>query len=255
MKRDFEFFAITDTGIKRNNNEDSIFVDEHSALFIVADGMGGHSSGEIASQMAVEEMATFFNNPNLNEESTWPYPYDDNLSFKGNKLKTAIAVANEKIQDYAESHFESRGMGTTVVALHKDKEKIFLAHVGDSRCYLLRDGKLILLTSDHSWVNEQVKLGILDEKDAQHHPFRNVITRALGTKAEALAEVTETSCKRGDLYLLCSDGLNSMVDDDSILRILSMSQSLEEIGKELVKKANEMGGEDNISIILIKVTS
>jgi protein phosphatase len=255
LKKEIEFYSITDPGIKRTNNEDSLLVDEKSYLFIVADGMGGHSSGEIASSIAVESIVDFFKNSTLSEDSTWPYSYDDNLSFIGNKLKTAISVANDKIQDYSQSHTESRGMGTTVVAIHKSGDKIYLAHVGDSRCYLLRDNDLSLLTSDHSWVNEQVRLGVLTESDAQHHPFRNVITRALGTKAEALPEVKEMVSKKGDLYLLCSDGLNSMVLDDEIKAVLASGKTLEEMGKTLVEKANQNGGEDNISLILLRILS
>ncbi len=255
MTKEFDFYPITNTGIKRTNNEDAFLVEENVNLFIVADGMGGHSSGEVASKIAVETIGKFFKDPNLNEETTWPYEYDDKISFLGNKLKTAIAIANEKIQEYSKEHTESRGMGTTVVALHKSHDRIILCHVGDSRCYLLRDKKLILLTSDHSWVNEQVKMGFLTESEAQRHPFRNVITKALGTKGEATAEVTEMNCQTGDLYLLCTDGLNSMVEDKEIEESLLSKQSLKEMGDLLIEKANKNGGEDNITLILVKIIS
>lgn len=240
-------------GVKRTNNEDAFLVEQEANLFVVADGMGGHSSGEVASKIAVETIGKFFKDPNLNEETTWPYEYDDKLSFLGNKLKTAIAIANEKIQEYSKDHIESRGMGTTVVALHKSGDRIILCHVGDSRCYLLRDKKLILLTSDHSWVNEQVKMGFLTESEAQHHPFRNVITKALGTKGEATAEVTEMNCKAGDTYLLCTDGLNSMITDSEIENILLNKNNLQEMGEALIDAANKNGGEDNITLILVKI--
>lgn len=255
MKKEIDFYSATNIGIKRSNNEDAFFVEPSVNLFVVADGMGGHSSGEIASKIAVETIGQFFKDPNLNEETTWPYEYDDKISFTANKLKTAINIANEKIQEYSKDHIESRGMGTTVVALHKMQDKIILCHVGDSRCYLLRDNKLLLLTSDHSWVNEQIKIGLLTESEAQKHPFRNVITKALGTKGEATAEVTEMNCKVGDTYLLCTDGLNSMVDDKDIETILLQNLSLKEKCDALIQAANSSGGEDNITLILLTILS
>ena len=248
-----EFSALTDTGIKRTNNEDSFLVMESKNLYAVADGMGGHSSGEIASKIAVETISDFFRNSEISEDSTWPYAYDDNISFEGNKLKTAVAVANEKIQEYAAQHPESRGMGTTVVAVLVLDSRLILCHVGDSRCYLLRDGRLSLVTSDHSWVNEQVKLGFLTEEEAQKHPFRNVITKALGTKGEATAEINETEGRAGDLLLLCTDGLNSMISDDEIAKIVSKDTGLEEKARSLIEAANSSGGEDNITLVLLKV--
>ena len=248
-----EFSALTDTGIKRTNNEDSFLVMESKNLYAVADGMGGHSSGEIASKIAVETISDFFRNSEISEDSTWPYAYDDNISFEGNKLKTAVAVANEKIQEYASEHPESRGMGTTVVAVLVLDSRLILCHVGDSRCYLLRDGKLSLVTSDHSWVNEQVKLGFLTEEEAQKHPFRNVITKALGTKCEATAEINETEGRSGDLLLLCTDGLNSMIPDSEIAKIVSKDTGLDEKARSLIDAANNAGGEDNITLVLLKI--
>ena len=248
-----EFSALTDTGIKRTNNEDSFLVMESKNLYAVADGMGGHSSGEIASKIAVETISDFFRNSEISEDSTWPYAYDDNISFEGNKLKTAVAVANEKIQEYASEHPESRGMGTTVVAVLVLDSRLILCHVGDSRCYLLRDGKLSLVTSDHSWVNEQVKLGFMTEEEAQKHPFRNVITKALGTKCEATAEINETEGRSGDLLLLCTDGLNSMIPDIEIAKIVSKDTGLDEKARSLIDAANNAGGEDNITLVLLKI--
>jgi PPM family protein phosphatase len=248
-----EYYALTDTGIKRTNNEDSYLVIEERNLYVVADGMGGHSSGEIASKIAVETISQFFKDSELTEDSTWPYAYDDNISFEGNKLKTAVAIANEKIQEYATEHPESRGMGTTVVAVLAMDSRLVLCHVGDSRCYLLRDGKFGLLTSDHSWVNEQVKLGFLSEEEAQRHPFRNVITKALGTKGEATAEINEMPGKEGDILLLCTDGLNSMITDDEIAKIVAEDTKLEEKARKLIDAANQNGGEDNITLVLMKI--
>lgn len=239
-------------GMKRTNNEDACAQAPELGLYVVADGMGGHSCGEVASQLAVGQIVHFFENAKLDEESTWPYAYDDTVSFQANKLRTAIAVANEKIQDYTAQHIESRGMGTTVVVglLHEDR--LVLAHVGDSRAYLYRGGTLQPLTSDHSWVNEQVRMGFLSLGEAQKHPFRNVITKALGTKGDAVADVVEVPMMSGDLVLLCTDGLNTMVSEEEITSILGENRELEAACDALVQAANGAGGEDNVTVLLIR---
>ncbi len=244
--------ALSDVGMKRTNNEDAYALRPDLGLYVVADGMGGHSCGEVASKIAVSQIVEFLENSRLDEESTWPYAYDDSLSFQGNKLKTAVSAANEKIQEYAGQHAESRGMGTTVVAAMVHDDRLIMSHVGDSRAYLFRGGALSALTSDHSWVNEQVKMGFLSQSEAQHHPFRNVITKALGTKGEALADVSETPLMAGDLVLLCTDGLNTMVSDEKIAKLLSEARDLEKACKALVEAANEGGGEDNVTVLLLR---
>ena len=244
--------ALTDVGMKRNNNEDSYALRPDLGLYIVADGMGGHSCGEVASKIAVSQIVEFLENSKLDAESTWPYIYDGSLSFEGNKLRTAVSAANEKIQEYAGQHAESRGMGTTVVAAMVHEDRLIMSHVGDSRAYMLRGGTLTALTSDHSWVNEQVKMGFLSQNEAQHHPFRNVITKALGTKGEATADVSETPMMAGDLVLMCTDGLNTMVPDEKIAMILAGARGLDEACKALISAANEGGGEDNVTVLLLR---
>jgi len=244
--------ALTNVGMKRTNNEDAYALRTDLGLYVVADGMGGHSCGEVASKIAVSQIVEFLENSRLDEESTWPYAYDDTISFQGNKLRTAVSAANEKIQEYAAEHAESRGMGTTVVAAMIHDDSLIMSHVGDSRAYLFRGGTLQALTSDHSWVNEQVKMGFLSQNEAQRHPFRNVITRALGTKGEALADVSETPLMAGDLVLLCTDGLNTMVADDKIVKLLHEARDLDKACKALVDAANEAGGEDNITVLLFR---
>lgn len=239
-------------GTRRSNNEDAFGLHEDLGLFVVADGMGGHSCGEVASAMAVESIATFFRHAHVDEESTWPYAYDDAFSFTANKLRTAISVANEKIHAHAQDHPESRGMGTTVVATAVNESTLSIAYVGDSRAYLIRDGALDLLTSDHSWVNEQVKLGHLSGDEAARHPFRNVITKALGTRDEAQPDLRDLEIRPGDRVLLCTDGLNSMLDDATILATASSEPEPSALCKKLVDLANEAGGEDNITVIVMK---
>lgn len=245
-------FGATDVGKKRSNNEDAYAIQEAQSLYVVADGMGGHSSGEVAAQMAVKQIISFFEAQSLNEDSTWPYEYDDSLSFSGNKLRTAIALANDKIQTYSTEHPESRGMGTTVVAALVNHDRIVISHVGDSRAYLFSKGELKLLTSDHSWVSEQVRLGFLTESEAAHHPFRNVITKALGTRDQAQADVLELEVAVGDRLLLCTDGLNSMALDEDIADVLRKSQDLENSCRGLIDLANDHGGEDNITVLLLE---
>lgn len=244
--------ALTSVGIKRTNNEDAYALRPDIGLYVVADGMGGHSCGEVASKIAVSQIIEFLENSRLDEESTWPYSYDDTISFQGNKLKTAISAANEKIQEYASEHAESRGMGTTVVAAMVHEDRLVMSHVGDSRAYLFRGGSLIALTSDHSWVNEQVRMGFLSQSEAQRHPFRNVITKALGTKGEAMADVSESPLMAGDLVLLCTDGLNTMVPDETIAKILSEAKDLGKACQALVEAANAGGGEDNVTVLLLR---
>jgi len=244
--------ARSSVGMKRTNNEDAFAQFAEMGLYVVADGMGGHSCGEIASQLAVSQVVHFFENAKLDEESTWPYAYDDSLSFQANKLRTAISVANEKIQDYTAQHAESRGMGTTVVIGLVHDDRLVLAHVGDSRAYLFRGGTLQALTSDHSWVNEQVRMGFLSLSEAQKHPFRNVITKALGTKGDALADVVEVPMMAGDVVLLCTDGLNTMVSDEEIASVLGSQRELEPACEALVDVANKAGGEDNITVLLLR---
>jgi serine/threonine protein phosphatase PrpC len=248
----FSTAALTDVGAKRNNNEDAFCIREDLGLFIVADGMGGHMSGEIASRLAVEGMVDFIERLSRENESTWPYPYDDTLSYGENKLKMAILMANERIQAYASEHPESKGMGTTVVAVYEEDGSLILANVGDSRAYLFRNGDLKILTSDHSWVNEQVRQGFLSETEAAHHPFRNVITRALGTKEEVLPDLTRLEPENGDLLLLCTDGLNTMVENEELKTIFREVYDPKELCRKFVDQANDNGGEDNVTVLLLR---
>ena len=247
--------GATDVGKKRTNNEDAFVVRPDHELFVVADGMGGHSSGEVASHLAVSQITAFFDRQDLNEDSTWPYPYDESLSFAANKIRTAIALANDRIQSYATDHPESRGMGTTVVAVLANGEELVVSHVGDSRAYLFAAGKLSPLTMDHSWVSEQVRMGLLSDEEATRHPLRNVITKALGTRDQAEADVMTIKPAIGDRILLCTDGLNSMVNDADISVVLARGLSLDATCHNLLDLANERGGEDNITVVLIERTA
>jgi PPM family protein phosphatase len=251
MKITFE--AITDVGRKRKGNEDSLFVNAKEQLFVVADGMGGHAAGEVASKVAVDSINEFVELTSGDEEITWPFGLDENISYDGNRLKTAIRYANRKVLEATQERAEYEGMATTVCAVLVDGDSANLGHVGDSRVYLHRDQELTQLTADHSWVNEQIQSGVISADQARSHPLRNVVTRALGGKPDLTVDMQVHKANAGDILLLCSDGLTTMIPDEDIGKILDESEGdLEKAAKSLVATANARGGEDNITVLLIR---
>ena len=245
--------AITDVGRKRKGNEDSLFVNLDQHLFVVADGMGGHAAGEVASKVAVEAINEFVELTSGDEEITWPFGLDENISYDGNRLKTAIRFANRKVLEATRERSEYEGMATTVAAVLVDGSSANLGHVGDSRVYLVRDGRIEQLTSDHSWVNEQIQSGVISADQARSHPLRNVVTRALGGKPDLQVDMQVHKIEAGDLLLLCSDGLTTMITDDDILRVVTESGTdVEKMARALVAAANARGGEDNITVLLLR---
>jgi protein phosphatase len=245
--------AVSDVGRKRKGNEDSYFVNPEHHLFVVADGMGGHAAGEVASRIAVDSINEFVCMTAGDEEITWPFGLDDSMSYDGNRLKTAIRYANNKVLDATRERVDYEGMATTVVAVLIDGSTANLAHVGDSRIYLHRGGELSQLTSDHSWVNEQIKSGIISSDQARSHPLRNVVTRALGGRADLDVEMQVHQAEIGDCLLLCSDGLTTMVPDPEIARIINEAGAeVEAASNALVREANAHGGEDNITVVLLR---
>ena len=250
-----ECAGLSDVGRKRDHNEDSFVVNLDQRLFAVADGMGGHAAGEVASQIAIKTISDFVIATREDANVTWPFDYDAHISANANRLRTAIRLANQKICETIQKKDDLKDMGTTIVTVVVNKEgTATVAHVGDSRVYLVRDGQIRQLTSDHSWVNEQVKLGFLNHSDAVRHPFRNVVTRALGSRGKVAVDLVEEVLEPGDRLLLCSDGLNSMVDDDGILAALeSGGDDLEASCLALVRAANAKGGDDNITAVIARV--
>jgi PPM family protein phosphatase len=244
--------ALTDVGRRRKGNEDNLVVNAEQRLFVVADGMGGHAAGEVASKVAVDAINEFICLTGGDEEITWPFGLDEAISYDGNRLKTALRFANGKVLDVARSRPEYENMATTVAAVLVDGSTANLAHVGDSRIYLWRGGELTQRTSDHSWVNEQIQSGVLPADQARSHPLRNVVTRALGGRADLQVDVQALPMQAGDTLLICSDGLTTMVVDDDVSRILAEAGGdVEKAAQDLVAEANERGGEDNITVILI----
>jgi protein phosphatase len=245
--------AVTDVGRKRKGNEDSLFVNPEQKLFVVADGMGGHAAGEVASRVAVESINEFVCLTSGDEEITWPFGLDQNMSYDGNRLKTAIRYANRKVLEAMKERSEYEGMATTVAAVLVDGEDANLAHVGDSRVYLFRDAELEQLTSDHSWVNEQLQSGVISADQARGHPLRNVVTRALGGKPDLQVDMQLHKLRAGDLLLLCSDGLTTMVPDADIARLLDEAGAdVPKAAQGLVTEANARGGEDNITVVVVQ---
>jgi protein phosphatase len=236
MLRIADHWHGSDLGLQRQGNEDNYFV--RAPLFVVADGMGGAQAGEVASEMAVES----FN-------AGIP---DGDSPAEG--LKHIIEEANRRIHERSRSDNQRAGMGTTVTAAHVGEDAVTVAHVGDSRCYLVRDGDLIRLTKDHSLVGELVERGKLTEEAAERHPQRSVITRALGPEPNVQVDVVEYPAKAGDLFMVCSDGLTSMVREPKLKPLLvDNDRALDEVGRELIAAANAAGGRDNITVVLFRL--
>jgi protein phosphatase len=231
-----DHFSDTHTGRQRRANEDAYFA--RAPLFVVADGMGGAQAGEVASGMAVELFA-------------------DGLPDGGGGLEQRLAAvvreANERIYRRSRSDSAHAGMGTTLTAAYVGDDEISIAHVGDSRAYCLRDGKLMRLTKDHSLVDELISSGRLTPEEAEHHPQRSVITRALGPESQVDVDTGTHRARPGDVYLLCSDGLTSMVSEEQAAEILRAAPSLREAGRRLIQAANDAGGRDNITVVLFRL--
>ncbi len=248
-----EVFGLSDVGRKRKHNEDSFAFDAEEGLFIVADGMGGHAAGEVASKITVETINEFIAATRQKEEATWPFKYNHELDFNSNRLAVAIEKANERVMSAVAAQPWLKGMGTTVVAGLLNEKILSLAHVGDSRAYLLRDGQLSCLTDDHSWVHEQVNAGILTEEEAKSHPLKNVVTRALGGGPSVSPDLQELVFLPGDRFLFCSDGLTTMLSDEEIRDVALAEKTSKEICEKLIDLSNQKGGVDNITVVVVAI--
>ena len=245
----------TDAGLRRGSNEDSHSTRPEVGLFIVADGMGGHVAGEVASRVAVESISAFIQETAGDDRNrTWPFPFEPELSMDANRLKAAFRLANRRIASAIADSQDLRGMATTASAILVGGEHACVAHIGDSRVYVLHGGKLSQITDDHSWVEEQVRAGMLTADAARQHPWRNVVTRALSGAEDPEIDVVEIKPTRGDRFLLCSDGLFGVVADAALGKILGdQKASLEEICGQLIDAANAGGGPDNITALIIQI--
>jgi serine/threonine protein phosphatase PrpC len=252
-----EAFGKTDVGRRRKLNEDNILLDPDVNLYAVCDGMGGHNAGEVASKMAIETLHAFITKSQGEEKDiTWPYGLEPHLSFEANRLKTAIKLANKRIFKAADNREDYTGMGTTLVAALVNDSMLTVGNAGDSRVYMVRAGKLSQLTRDDSWVSAAWAEGILSSAEIDRHPLRNVITKAVGAKADIELETSEHTLAAGDVVLLCSDGLHAMITDEKILSLLHpLPGSLEKTADVLIDAANEAGGKDNVSVVLLKYST
>jgi PPM family protein phosphatase len=252
MSLRIEVARRTHVGMKRTHNEDNLLVLPDENLYCVADGMGGHSSGEIASKIAVEELAEFFRMTSVDQDCTWPYKMDKSRNYDENRLQTGIKLANVRIFERSNSDARYRGMGTTIVTVHFRKGLAYVAHVGDSRVYLLRRGALQQLTEDHSLLNDYLKSKKLTPEEIEAFPHKNVIVRALGMKDSVQVDVARVEPEPGDVFLLCSDGLSGMLPDEKIQETLNTTENLEVACSALIDLANEAGGNDNVTCILTR---
>ncbi|WP_062048612.1 Stp1/IreP family PP2C-type Ser/Thr phosphatase [Bacillus sp. JCM 19034] len=242
-----EFAFQTDPGMVRPHNEDSggIFKNDHGVLAVVADGMGGHQAGDIASSMTKDYFRTLWEqhegNLTINETEQW--------------LVEHVIHLNEKLYQHANEHEECKGMGTTVVVAYCTKEFVSIAHIGDSRAYVKNENGFQLKTNDHSLVQELVNTGQISEQEAEHHPRRNVLLRALGTGLDIKVDVSTFPADESEYLLLCSDGLTNKLSLDDIEEQLQANVDIEQKATNLIKLANERGGEDNITVAIISMST
>jgi serine/threonine protein phosphatase PrpC len=261
-----EYFAKSDIGNHREQNEDFYFVDDKAGLFIVADGMGGHKAGEIASKIAVESFAEYFldflkNNPFFTgEEKLLPSSHENGASVAVEHIKSvlidAFKNANTKVFDRANADEDCGGMGTTLTACYTGQpvgETVLFAHIGDSRAYFLRGRDLKLITEDHTLVGELCKKGVITYDEMFDHPLRNYLNAVVGTDSEITPDIIALGVRPGDLIILCSDGLNSMLRDEVIFSVASKFKSPLRVTEELIKKAKSAGGLDNVTVMAIKL--
>jgi serine/threonine protein phosphatase PrpC len=241
----------TNVGMKRTHNEDSLYLVPQQNIYIVADGMGGHSSGEVASQLAVESIAQFFKETAEDEDITWPYKMDKDKEYQENRVVTGIKLANKRIFESQLEEPRLKGMGTTVVVTYFANGGVYIGHVGDSRVYRVRGNEIAQMTEDHSLLNDYIKMKELTPEEIENFPHKNVIVRALGMKETVQVDTMFEIPHHGDIYLLCSDGLSGMIDDNTILKtVVEFRGDLEETVNKLIERANENGGTDNITAVL-----
>ena len=238
--------------MKRTHNEDYFSLIEDEQLFLVADGMGGHASGEVASKMAAEVLQEFYVRTK-DDDATWPYKMDRQLSYVENRLVVGIKMANQRIFEAACRDIRFKGMGTTIVSGQVVGDKFYIAHVGDSRCYRIRGGGIQQMTRDHSLLEDYKDAKPnMSEEEQRKFPHKNVITRALGMRETVQVDVLAHDIQDQDVFLLCSDGLSGMVEDAKIMELVKGSADLELAVSGLVEAANQAGGTDNITVLALQ---
>jgi len=243
----------TNVGRKRAHNEDNLLVFPERNLFIVADGMGGHACGEVASLMVVETMRDYFGRALDDPDATWPGREERGRTLSENMLKSGIRYCNYSIWEKGQADAKFKNMGTTVVAFHIDDGHLTVAHVGDSRCYRLRGDALEQITEDHSLLNDYKRMAVLTPEEEANFPHKNIIVRACGLKQDVLVDLKREKPQRGDIYILCSDGLSGEVPDEQMREIMVRDQAdLQTMVHQLIMRACENGGKDNVTCIAVR---
>jgi serine/threonine protein phosphatase PrpC len=247
--------GLSDVGLKRERNEDYLAMDNSAQVYIVADGMGGHLAGEVASKVAVQIIQKNVNNwINKNSPVTEIFDFPDmTLSQRGNYLASSIKLANRVIYEMSQEYTEYKGMGTTIVILAIMPTTIIAANVGDSRIYLIRGDSMEPLSKEHSMVAEQLEMGLISEEEAKISPLRHILTRNLGSADTVDADVFEIEHVDNDRFLLCTDGLTDLLSDNEILNIIKNGNDPEHICQQLISEANKRGGNDNTTVSLIGI--
>lgn len=246
------FAGKTDIGRVRAQNEDNVLVPKEMALAVVSDGMGGHASGEVASRITVETIDQYYRDTARSGPNTWPMKLP-NLEVERQRMAVAIQLANSNIFETAQADGAKKGMGCTVDAMYFSQGRFYIGHVGDSRVYRIRGGQIQALTEDHSFLNDFLRMKEMSSDEGINLPHKNVVVRALGLNEQVHVDVIHDEFKVGDLFLICSDGLSGMLTDPQMREISTASNSLDNACNELIKAANDNGGNDNISAILIRV--
>jgi PPM family protein phosphatase len=248
-----EAFALSDTGLVRKGNEDRYICNQELNLYAVADGMGGHSAGEVASRLAVETVEGFIRRSHEEADFSWPYGVDQQLTLGGNRLRTAIHLANRRVFRAAESNDDYSGMGTTLTGMLVSDDRVAYGHVGDSRLYALTADGFRQVTRDDTWVATILANDpSMTPADVARHPMRHVLTNVLGAREQVEAQVGEFRLLPGALFLLCSDGLYGMVKEGAVEAALRAGGSLEEMGHALIRAALDGGGHDNVTAVLVR---
>ncbi len=252
--------AISEVGCVREHNEDDYLILPREHLYVVADGMGGHACGEVASRVSVESLEAFFQDGELTEKLYAAYNelrkegrLAELSSFHEFRLRSAIEYGNLQIFTQASQDPNLEDMGTTIVGLSFVGSRVYVAHVGDSRAYRYRRGRLYRLTEDHSLANEYIRMRVLRPEDLPHFPYKNVIVRALGLQEEVIVDTYYRTSRPGDRYMLCSDGLTDLVADEEIFEILAAWPGATHAANELVRRALEYGGIDNVTVLIVDV--
>lgn len=245
--------GMTDVGRDRDHNEDDFYLSQgDEALCVVADGMGGHQSGEVASAMAIKSMVQYYRE-SMNASADETSINGEEVDVIRRRLVQAIQAANSAVFEAASENEIYHGMGTTIVSGYFTGDGVYIAHIGDSRAYRLRDGEFEQQTRDHSLANEYVRMGILSDEDLEFFPYKNVITRACGLSEQVEVACSYQAVEPDDVYLLCTDGLTDMVPNDEVQAILESGKPVNEICQTLVTRANENGGEDNVTVVVARV--